>query len=456
MKCMPPAVPIKPDDAPRDEPRDQARDEGASEGRGEDATAHVAEVLRALARSRRPIALAFAKLAQDLAKPALEEALADALFLAGIPPSQRANSVDARALRHLASAWERCLARDARLLRAADEPCPHCATPLREDRELVFCPRCQKHAEVPQVQEDPELPVLADSALRLGRVRFGCALWNYAPWSGELYPQGLAARDRLRAFAERFHCVEGNSFFYAMPAATTLQRWHDETPASFRFYPKFPKTISHEAPLTARVDDARRFLESLAPLAEKVAIVFLQLPPYVDARRLHEIERFFAELCPSAQSLEIELGCEVRHDELIEGPKADALDEALRALGVTRVMLDTRPIFGEGPDPQRDAPRPKPRLACVPRRTSASTVLRFVAHPELERNEAYFEEWSARLCEWLRDACDVTVFAHCPDERFSPAVAKALHHKMREILPQIPSLPWDHALDAPAQGQLFG
>ncbi len=53
---------------------------------------------------------------------------------------------------------------------------------------------------------------------------------------------------------------------------------------------------------------------------------------------------------------------EVRHPDWFKPPQAEALNECLKALGVGRVLLDTRPIYEVADDPQLDSERKKPRL----------------------------------------------------------------------------------------------
>lgn len=68
----------------------------------------------------------------------------------------------------------------------------------------------------------------------------GCAVWSYKGWVGDFYPTGSRPRDFLSLYSERLNAVEGNTTFYAVPDEKTVHKWVSQTPAIFKFCPKFP------------------------------------------------------------------------------------------------------------------------------------------------------------------------------------------------------------------------
>ena len=62
----------------------------------------------------------------------------------------------------------------------------------------------------------------------------GTSSWSDPGFVEHWYPQGLAAKERLGFYAERFDAVELNSSFYAIPAISTVEGWASGTPADFR------------------------------------------------------------------------------------------------------------------------------------------------------------------------------------------------------------------------------
>ena len=74
----------------------------------------------------------------------------------------------------------------------------------------------------------------------------GCPGWGVKTWVGRLFPGGTRPTEFLERYARVFNTVEGNTTFYALPAAETVARWRDQVPDGFRFCFKFPRTITHD------------------------------------------------------------------------------------------------------------------------------------------------------------------------------------------------------------------
>src|SRR5829696_6277749 len=138
----------------------------------------------------------------------------------------------------------------------------------------------------------------------------GTSSWSDPGFVEHWYPKGLAAKDRLDFYAERFDAVELNSSFYAIPSTKTVEGWAKRTPKGFRFDVKLHKLLSHhsaqlkelppdlreEAETNERgrvqLDPAlldemvRRTAEAMKPLADagKLGAYLLQLTPAFDPR----------------------------------------------------------------------------------------------------------------------------------------------------------------------------
>src|SRR5918997_1104376 len=83
-----------------------------------------------------------------------------------------------------------------------------------------------------------------------GRLLIGTSSWADPGFVEEWYPQGMAARDRLGWYAQRFEAVELNSSFYAVPDPGTVARWAQVTPPGFTFDVKLHRLLSrHHADL---------------------------------------------------------------------------------------------------------------------------------------------------------------------------------------------------------------
>ena len=78
-----------------------------------------------------------------------------------------------------------------------------------------------------------------------GQVVVATAGWSVKEW----YDEGVEPRERLRALAAHLDGVEVDSSFYALPSASTVQRWAEITPDGFTFAAKLHRARSrHAAP----------------------------------------------------------------------------------------------------------------------------------------------------------------------------------------------------------------
>jgi uncharacterized protein YecE (DUF72 family) len=93
----------------------------------------------------------------------------------------------------------------------------------------------------------------------MGRIVVGTSSWADPGFVEEWYPPDLPARERLPWYAEHFEAVEVNSTFYAVPPASTVARWADETPDDFTFDVKLHRLLSrHSADLKSLPAELRK------------------------------------------------------------------------------------------------------------------------------------------------------------------------------------------------------
>jgi uncharacterized protein YecE (DUF72 family) len=287
----------------------------------------------------------------------------------------------------------------------------------------------------------------------------GCPIWAYKGWVGSFYPEGTKPSDYLQEYARRLNTVEGNTTFYAVPSPATLQKWVEDTPETFRFCPKLPRTVSHAGKLVERLEEAKQFHGVMSQLGSRLGPLFLQLPPRYPPSLLEDL-RIFLEGWPA----DVQLAVEVRHTGWFDSPHHEALQALLSEHQAARVIIDTRPIRSlsgdrllQGSVYQRllQARERKPHLPIIPERTSSFIFLRYIGHPEMEQNAPYLDEWAEHLAGWLREGADAYVFCHCPDERLDPWLCREFHQRVSASVP-IPPLPWDEAGSTPGvQPRLF-
>jgi uncharacterized protein YecE (DUF72 family) len=166
-----------------------------------------------------------------------------------------------------------------------------------------------------------------------GRIVVGTSSWADPGFVAEWYPKGMAARERLPWYAERFEGVELNSSFYAVPDPDTVARWAEVTPDGFTFDVKVHRLLSrHSAPLDSLPPDLREraettsrgrvmltdeleaamaqaLLEAVEPLvsAGKLSSFLVQLSPSFSPRkhRLEELDALIELLAPRPVAIEL-------------------------------------------------------------------------------------------------------------------------------------------------------
>ncbi len=286
----------------------------------------------------------------------------------------------------------------------------------------------------------------------------GCPIWADKGWVGSLYPAGTKPSDYLRLYAQQLTTVEGNTTFYAVPAQATLQHWVEETPATFRFCPKIPRTISHAGKLAGHLEEALAFLKVMDQLGDRLGPCFLQLPPSYPPAWIDDLKQFLA-----GWPTEAPLAVEVRHLAWFDARSHAALQDLLASRQMARVIIDTRPIRSLAGDKilrgsvyERlvQARKQKPDLPVVIAPTASFTFLRYIGHPIMEQNTPFLEEWAGHLADWLGEGRDAYVFCHCPDERLDPELCRSLHRGVAAKAPISP-LPQLKQDSNPSQARLF-
>ncbi|MGF1495846.1 MAG: DUF72 domain-containing protein [Elainellaceae cyanobacterium] len=288
-------------------------------------------------------------------------------------------------------------------------------------------------------------------ARQTGDFYIGCAVWAYKDWVGNFYPPGSRASDYLALYSHRFTAVEGNTTFYSIPNAEAVNRWKQATPSEFRFCLKLPRTVTHQGMLVPRLEEAIAFLNHMQPLGNRLGPYLAQLPPSYGPAQMADLAAFLTQLSQPQMAVAVE----VRHQDWFSPEWGDRLTSQLQALSVGRVLLDTRPIY-EGPDdPQVHSERRKPQVPLQPVVTAPLTVVRYISHPELDRNTPYLVEWVERVDQWLRQGVTVYFFVHCPIEARSPEIARHFQHLLEQSKAPVPPLPWNLIQTSPTQLSLF-
>ncbi len=261
----------------------------------------------------------------------------------------------------------------------------------------------------------------------------GCPVWNSDGWADVVFPARTPRRDWLHWYTRMFNTVEGNSTFYALPSREIAQRWADEAASGFHFALKFPRDLSHEGPLHAG-SLLQQFIDVLNILdgQQHAGPAFLQLPPWFDASRLEELTQFLRRL-PTHLSWAVE----VRHESWFgDTAAASDLNAMLHSLGIDRVNFDSRALFDTSRTAvsssssldatEREAQRKKPNPPVEFVQTASRPMLRLVGRNDPTLADTVLQQWLPVISRWVQQGLRPYVFAHAPDDRYAPALARRI------------------------------
>ncbi len=286
----------------------------------------------------------------------------------------------------------------------------------------------------------------------------GCPIWGSKRWVGSLFPPKSQSSDFLHLYGQRFLTVEGNTSFYGMPDLDRMSRWRDETPPGFRFCFKFPQEISHALFLEPQSSALSAWIDRLYALSDRAGPSFLQLPAQYGPNRFDELAAFLTRL-----PRDLRFAVEVRHPGFFLPPFEKELNDLLESLHMARVLYDVRGLRGVRPMTKevRDALKQKPQVPVRFTKTADFLFVRYISHPEVEKNAPLFDEWVRWLTPWLLQGREVYFFMHHIDDFYMPALCKDFWTRLSSIypLPPPPFLKMKNLETAmpklPVQGSLF-
>jgi uncharacterized protein YecE (DUF72 family) len=283
-------------------------------------------------------------------------------------------------------------------------------------------------------EEEIQLTRLAKAAARSKQaplVAVGAPIWSHAQWVGNLYPPGTTSSEFLKEYSKQFSTVEVNSTFYGIPPAEMIQKWKAAVGASFRFCPKFPKSISHS--MNGDHPDLRVFADRVAILGENLGVCFLQFPSYVGPDQKARIEALLAKIPRGLKTV-----VELRHPQFFHDQrlKSEWLELLARNF-IGTVSVDT----------------PLERAVAHTSLTSTRIMIRFLGANLHSSNDIRFQQWSERIALWIKHGVKEVYFvAHEPDNTHAAEAARSFIDKFNLLRATHEGLP---ELTAPSFHSLF-
>ena len=241
----------------------------------------------------------------------------------------------------------------------------------------------------------------------------GATGWSVKEWVGKIYPKGAKTPDFLRHYARQFNTIELNTTHYRIPDPFTVQHWHDEVAADFRFCPKVLQTISHAGDLGTGGELNSLFCEAVGGLGSKLGPCFIQLPPYFGVDKIGVLEGFLKQFT-------LPLAVEVRHESWFSNPlNAGRLFDLLEKYGASTVITD---VAGR-------------RDVAHMRLTTGQVLVRFVGNNLDPTDFTRLNDWAERLTDWFSMGLqECYFFAHEPDNLLAPDLAAAFYEKTNSIV----------------------
>jgi uncharacterized protein YecE (DUF72 family) len=279
------------------------------------------------------------------------------------------------------------------------------------------------------------------------KIRIGSCAWSFDEWHGAFYPQDLPASQWLEFYTRYFPSVEIDSTFYNVPVENTVRRWIEVTPAEFRFTCKLPREITHACRLHDCSAQLNSFLRAIEPLAPKLHVLLVQLPPSFAPKEGKQALRGFLEQLPR----DFRFAIEFRHP----GWHRPQIIRLLEKYRVCWVWADTSPLNERNLAPFEFLPRTTDFLYLRLLGDYTTKYDRDGSHLHhygklLWKREAALESWSLKIERHLTDTRSVWTFINNHFEGFAPETCQRLANRLGFELP----LPSEAETTAADRGQL--
>lgn len=169
-----------------------------------------------------------------------------------------------------------------------------------------------------------------------GGIHIGIGGWDFDPWRGTFFREGLAKAKQLQHLGTRLKATEVNATYYSSMSPATFAKWRDSVPEGFKFALKASRFCTNRKNLGEGVESIGKFCaQGFTELGEKLGPILWQLAPTkkFDA---DEIRAFLALLPTSREGIKLQHGLEVRHESF----KSKEFVALARASNVAIVFAD--------------------------------------------------------------------------------------------------------------------
>ena len=259
------------------------------------------------------------------------------------------------------------------------------------------------------------------------KIRVGACAWSFDDWRGAFYPPDLPQSHWLEFYARYFPTVEVDSTFYGPPAEDVVRRWVETTPATFRFCCKLPREITHVCRLRDCTVELDGFLRAIEPLAQKLQVILIQLPPSFAPKDGKQPLRKFLTQLPR----DFRFAIEFRH----AGWHRPQIISLLEKCRVCWVWADLTPLNERNLAPFEFLPRTTDFVylrLLGDYATKYSTDGKHLHRYDklLWKREAALESWALKIERHLSEVRNVWAFTSNHFEGFAPETCQRLAQRL--------------------------
>lgn len=146
------------------------------------------------------------------------------------------------------------------------------------------------------------------------QIRVGIGGWDFDPWRGTFYPEGLAKAKQLAFASERLTAIEINATYYRSQKPETFANWAKAVPDGFQFAIKASRFATNRKVLTDGAESIEHFLnQGITRLGDRLGPILWQFM----ATKKFDADEFagFLKLLPEKlDGIALRHALEVRHE----------------------------------------------------------------------------------------------------------------------------------------------
>ena len=168
------------------------------------------------------------------------------------------------------------------------------------------------------------------------KIYIGIGGWDFDPWRGTFYPDGLAKTKQLAHLGTRLNATEINATYYKTQSPELFARWAKTVPDGFKFAIKASRFCTNRKMLGDAGESIGKFCaQGFTELGDKLGPILWQLAP---TKRFdpEELRAFLILLPTSRDGIALRHALEVRHESF----KCREFVAMARAANVAIVFAD--------------------------------------------------------------------------------------------------------------------